>query len=148
MFQADLTQKKTYEGQKVLLKISEVYGQSASTRNWYICYIFNGSVVYQGIFIIKKIIQGPYLTDQMCYHSQVLKNQQSFLKLLSRENHEMGKEPQHCVMCAYVSGATSSDFCSRYTCVGQLQKIEMLQQVHHNFYVNDPVKPMIQPDIL
>ena len=54
----------------------------------------------------------------------------------------MEKEPQHCVMCGYVSGATSSDFCSRYTCVGQLQKMEMLQQVHHNFYVDDLVKPM------
>ena len=65
MFQADLTQKKTYEGQKVLLKISEVYGQSGSTWNWYICYIFDCSVVYQGKFIIKKIIQGPDLTDQI-----------------------------------------------------------------------------------
>ena len=89
----------------------------------------------------RKIV---FLTNVefMYYHSQVLKNQQSFLKLLCWENHEMEKEPQHCVMCAYVSGATSSDFCSRYTCVGQLQKMEMLQQVHHNFYVDDLVKPM------
>ena len=45
----------------------------------------------------------------------------------------MEKEPQHCVMCAYVSGVTSSDICSRYTCGGQLRKMEILQQVDHNF---------------
>ena len=80
--------------------------------------------------------------EAMYYQVQVPENQQSFLKLLCWENHEMEKEPQHCVMCAYMSGATSSNFCSRYTCAGQLRKIEMLQQVHHSFYVDKPVKPM------
>ena len=100
-----------------------------------ICVVFNCTVEFQGKSINKELLSGPDLTNEIIgiltkfqeekiafmadveamYHQvQVLEDQQSFLKLLWWENHDIDGEPHDYVMCAHVFGATMSATCSNY----------------------------------
>ena len=119
-----------------------------------ICVVFDCSAEFQGNCINKELSSGPDLTNQiigvlmrfrekhicafmadveaMYYQVQVPEYQQSFLKFLWWENHDIEKEPQDFVMCAHLFGGTSSASCLNYAYAGQLQKVnqsmEELQQ--------------------
>ena len=52
--------------------------------------------------------------ESMYYQVQVPKNQQTYLKFLWWENHDIECHPQEFVMCAHLFGGTSSGGCSNY----------------------------------
>ena len=80
------------------------------------------------------------------YHVQVPDNQQTYLKFLWWENHDVECHPQEFVMCALVFGGTSSGGCSNY----YLRRIAVDNEVEfgkatvstllNNFYVDDLLK--------
>ena len=57
--------------------------------------------------------------ESMYYQVHVPENQQTYLKFLWRENHDIECHPQEFVMCAYVFGGASSRGCSSYVYVEQ-----------------------------
>ena len=78
------------------------------------------------------------------YHQvQVPEDQQSFLKFLWWENHDIDTEHHDHVMCAHVFGATSSASCSNYALGRTVMKNETVfgesaaNALHHNFYLDD-----------
>ena len=81
------------------------------------------------------------------YHQvQVPEDQQSFLKFLWWENHDIDTEHHDHVMCAHVFGATSSASCSNYAlCRAAVENEAVFGEaaanaLHHNFYVDDILK--------
>ena len=100
-----------------------VYHPSKSGK---IC--FDCSVEFQERSINKELLSRPGLTDQiigiltrfheekiafmadvevnMCHQVQVPEDQQSFLKFLWWENHDMNREPHDYEICVHVFGAT------------------------------------------
>ena len=86
--------------------------------------------------------------EAMYYKVQVPEYQQSFLKFLWWENHDIEKEPQDFVMCAHVFGGTSSashsNYALRRTAVecGSIYGRAAAEALHHNFYVDDLLKSM------
>ena len=77
--------------------------------------------------------------------------QQSFIKFLWSENHNIEEEPSDLAMCALVFGGVSSASCSNYA----LQKTatnnadqygqEAAEVVRSNFYVDDLLKSVDNP---
>ena len=52
--------------------------------------------------------------ESMYYQVHVPENQQTYLKFLWWENHDIECHPQEFVMCAHLFGGTSSGGCSNY----------------------------------
>ena len=128
--------------------------------------MFDCSVEYQGKSINKEL-PGPDLTNQIIgiltrfceekiasiadvedmYHPvQVPEDQQSFLKILWWENHDINREPHDYVMCVHGFGATLSASCSNYAlCRTAVENEAVFGEVaacapHHNVYVDDILK--------
>ena len=97
--------------------------------------VFDCSAEFEGKSINKDLLPGPDLTNQivsilirfceervavmddvesMYYQVQVPENQQTYLKFLWWENHDIECHPQEFVMCAHLFGGTSSGGCSNY----------------------------------
>ena len=111
------------------------HGVYHSSKPGKICVVFDCSAEFQGNCMNKELFSGPDLTNQiigvltrfckeqiafmanveaMYYQVQIPEYQQSFLKFLWWENHDIEQEPQDFVMCAHVFGGTSSASCSNY----------------------------------
>ena len=130
--------------------------------------VFDCSAEFRGN-CINKLLSGPDLTNQiigvltrsreeqiafmadveaMYYQVQVPEYQQSFLKFLWWENHDIEKEPQDSVMCVHVFGGTSSASCLNYALCRTAVESESIygraaaEALHHNFYVDDLLKSM------
>ena len=104
------------------------------------------------------------MTDvEAMYHQvQVPEDQQSFLKFLWWENHDIDMESHDYVMCAHVFGATSSVSCSNYALHKKAMENEAVfgeaaaSALHRSFYVDDllksiehldPAKQLVKDDI-
>ena len=95
--------------------------------------VFDCSAEFEGKSINKELLPGPELTNQivsilirfreervavmadvesMYYQVQVPENQQTYLKLLWWESHDIECHPQEFVMCANVFGGAFSGGCS------------------------------------
>ena len=132
-----------------------------------ICVMFDCSAEFQGKSINKELLSGPDLTNQITgiltrfceekiafmadveamYHQvQVPEDQQSFLKFMWWENHDIDREPRDYVMCAHVFGATSAASCSNYALRRTTVENEAVfaeaaaSALHHNFYSDDLLK--------
>ena len=132
-----------------------------------ICVVFDCSAEYQGRSINKELLSGPDLTNQIIgvltrfceekiaimadieamYHEvQVPEDQQSFLKSLWWEKHDIYREPHDYVMCAHVLGATLPASCSNYALCRTAMENEAVygeaaaSALHHNFYIDDLLK--------
>ena len=80
------------------------------------------------------------------YHVRVPDNQQTYLKFLWWENHDVECHPQEFAICAHVFGGTSSGSCSNY----DLRRIAVDNEAEfgktaastllNNFYVDDLLK--------
>ena len=89
--------------------------------------------------------------ESMHYQVKVPEYQESFIKFLWWENHNIGEEPSDFAMCAHVFGGVSSASCSNYTLkrtatdnadqYGQ----EAAEVVRSNFYVDDLLKSVDNP---
>ena len=89
--------------------------------------------------------------ESMYYQVNVPECQQSFIKFLWWENHNIEEEPSDFAMCAHVFGGVSSASCSNYA----LQKTatnnadqygqEAAEVVRSNFYVDDLLKSVDNP---
>ena len=122
--------------------------------------VFDCSAEFQGRSINKELLSGPDLTNQiigvltrfreekiafmadveaMYHHVQVPEDQQSFLKFLWWENHDIDRMPHFYVMCAHVFGATLSASCSNYALRRKTMENEAVfgeataSSLHHNF---------------
>ena len=84
--------------------------------------------------------------ESMYYQVQVPKNQQTYLKFLWWENHDIECHPQEFVMCAHVFGGASSGGCSNYalhrTAVDNEAEFgkAAASTLLNNFYVDDLLK--------
>ena len=84
--------------------------------------------------------------EPMYYQVRVPENQQTYLKFLWWENHDVESQPQEFVMCANVFGGTSSGSCSNYALHGTAVDNEaefgkaVASTLHNNFYVDDLLK--------
>ena len=97
--------------------------------------VFDCSAEFEGKSTNKELLPGPDLTNKivsiltsfreekvavmadvesMYYQVQVPENQQTYLKILWWESHDVECHPQEFVMCAHVFGGTSSGGCSNY----------------------------------
>ena len=132
-----------------------------------ICVVFECSAESEGKSINRKLLPGPDLTNQiisilirfreekvavmadvesMCYQVQVPENQQTYLRFLWWENHDIECHPQEFIMCAHVFGGASSGGCSNYA----LHRTEVDNEAEfgraaastllNNFYVDDLLK--------
>ena len=128
-----------------------------------ICVVFNCSAEFQGRSIKKELLSGPDLTNQIIgvltqfheekiafmadveamYQVQLPEDQQSFLKFLWWENHDIDTEPHDYVMCAHIFGATLSASCLNYAlCRTAVENEAVFGEAavnahHHNFYVDN-----------
>ena len=129
--------------------------------------ILDCSADFEGKSINKELLPGPDLTNQivdilirfreervavmadvesMYYQVQVPKNQQTYLKFLWWENHDIECHPQEFVMCAHVFGGASSGGCSNYalrrTAVDNEAEFgrAAASTLLNNFYVDDLLK--------
>ena len=129
--------------------------------------VFDCSAEFQGRFTNKELLSGLDLANQiigvltqfreekiafmadveaMYHQDQVPENQQSFLKFLWWENHDIDTEPHDYVMCAHFFGATSSASCSNYVLRRRVVEYETVfgeaaaNALHSNFYVDDLLK--------
>ena len=131
------------------------------------------SAEYEGKSISKELIPGPDLTNQivgvlmkfreeriaimadveaMYYQVCVPENQQTYLKFLWWEEHNLKSDPKEYVMCVHVFGGTSSGCCSNYalrrTAVdneGKYRK-DAAETLVRNFHVDDLLKSMEDVD--
>ena len=121
--------------------------------------VFDCSAEFQGKSINKELLSGPVLTrfykekiafmigEEAMYHQvQVPEDQQSFLKSLWWESHDIDREPHDYVMCAHVFGATPSASCANYALHRTAVENEAVFEetaasaLHHNFHVDDLLK--------
>ena len=89
--------------------------------------------------------------ESMCYQVRVLQFQQSFIKFLWWENHNIEQEPSDFAMCAHVFGGVSSASCSNYdlkrTATDNADQYgkEAAEVVRINIYMDDLLKPVDDP---
>ena len=129
--------------------------------------VFDCSAEFEGKSINKELLPGPELTNQivsilirfreervavmadvesMHYQVQVPENQQTYLKLLWWENHDIECHPQEFVMCAHVFGGAFSGGCSndalRRTAVDNEAEFAKAaaSTLLNNIYVDDLLK--------
>ena len=87
----------------------------------------------------------------MYYQVRVPEYQQSFIKFLWWENHNIEEEPSDFAMCAGVFGGVSSASCSNYTLKrtttdnADQYVQEVAEVVRSNFYVDDLLKSVDDP---
>ena len=98
--------------------------------------VFDCSAEFEGKSINKELLPGPDLNNQIFsilirlrekkvavmadvesiyYQVQVPENQQTYLKFLWWENHDIECHPQEFIICAHVFGGASSGGCSNYS---------------------------------
>ena len=89
--------------------------------------------------------------ESMYYQVRVPEYQQSFIKFLWWENHNVEEEPSDFAMCAHVFGGVSSANCSNYalkrTAIDNADQYrqEAAEVVRSNFYVDDLLKSVDNP---
>ena len=89
--------------------------------------------------------------ESMYYQVRVPEYQQSFIKFLWWENHNIEEEPSDFAMCAHVFGGVSSTSCSNYalkrsaTDNADQYGQEAAEVVRSNFYVDDLLKSVDNP---
>ena len=89
--------------------------------------------------------------ESMYYQVRVPEYQQSFIKFLWWENHNIEEEPSDFAMCAHVFGGVSSASCSNYalkrsaTDNADQYGQEAEEVVRSNFYVDDLLKSVDNP---
>ena len=89
--------------------------------------------------------------ESMYYQVRVSEHQQSFIKFLWWDNHNIEEEPSDFAMCAHVFGGVSSASCSNYalkrsaTDNADQYGQEAEEVVRSNFYVDDLLKSVDNP---
>ena len=89
--------------------------------------------------------------ESMYYQVRVSEHQQSFIKFLWWDNHNIEEEPSDFAMCAHVFGGVSSASCSNYalkrTATDNADQYgqEAAEVVRSNFYVDDLLKSVDNP---
>ena len=89
--------------------------------------------------------------ESMYYQVRVPEYQQSFIKFLWWENHNIEEEPSDFAMCAHVFGGVLSASCSNYalkrTATDNADRYEQeaAEVVRSNFYVDDLLKSVHHP---
>ena len=134
--------------------------------------VFDYSAQFNGKSLNQELLTGPDLTNpifgvltrfrqgevafmadtvSMYYQVRVPEYQQTFIKFLWWENHNIEEEPSDFAMCAHVFGGVLSAICSNYTLkrtatdntdqYGQ----EVAEVARSNFYVDDLLKSVDDP---
>ena len=134
--------------------------------------VFDCSAQFAGRSLNQELLTGPDLTnlivgvltrfrqgevafmtdiESMYYQVRVPEYQQSFIKFLWWENHNIEEEPSDFAMCAHVFGGVSSASCSNYalkrsaTDNADQYGQEAEEVVRSNFYVDDLLKSVDNP---